>query len=157
MTKGSCLCGGVAFEAGDSIELRNCHCSRCRKVRGAAFATNLFVPAAAFHWLRGEDLEALIAEGHRPFGGPVGESQGEQREADRAGIGEHVPGVGQQRQRVRDDASRHLHGHEAEEQRERERQPAAVGVGASLMGVSRVSVDHRPTIRRIRAAFLPGP
>ena len=56
MSRGSCLCGGVAFEASDSIELRNCHCSRCRKARGAAFATNLFVPAAAFRWLRGENL-----------------------------------------------------------------------------------------------------
>ena len=45
MTTGSCLCGGVAFETGDQIELRNCHCSRCRKARGAAYAANLFVPA----------------------------------------------------------------------------------------------------------------
>ena len=29
MTKGSCLCGGVAFEFDNEIELRNCHCSRC--------------------------------------------------------------------------------------------------------------------------------
>jgi hypothetical protein len=59
MTKGSCLCGGVAFEASDSIELRNCHCSRCRKVRGAAFATNLFVQAESFRWIRGEDLVVI--------------------------------------------------------------------------------------------------
>jgi hypothetical protein len=56
MTRGSCLCGAVAFEAGDPIELRNCHCSRCRKARGAAFAANLFVPTGAFRWLRGETL-----------------------------------------------------------------------------------------------------
>jgi len=56
MTRGSCLCGGVAFEASDQIELRNCHCSRCRKARGAAYAANLFVPAGGFRWLRGEDL-----------------------------------------------------------------------------------------------------
>jgi hypothetical protein len=56
MTRGSCLCGGVAFEASDQIELRNCHCSRCRKARGAAYAANLFVPARGFRWLRGEDL-----------------------------------------------------------------------------------------------------
>ena len=46
----------MAFEAGDQIELRNCHCSRCRKARSAAFAANLFVPARAFKWLRGEDI-----------------------------------------------------------------------------------------------------
>ena len=56
MIKGSCLCGAVAFEAGDEIEMRNCHCSRCRKARGAAHATNLFVPTRAFRWLRGQDL-----------------------------------------------------------------------------------------------------
>jgi hypothetical protein len=56
MFKGSCLCGAVAFEASDPIELRNCHCSRCRKARGAAFAANLFVPATSFRWLRGQDL-----------------------------------------------------------------------------------------------------
>ena len=56
MARGSCLCGAVAFEAADQIELRNCHCSRCRKARGAAYAANLFVPAGAFRWLRGEEL-----------------------------------------------------------------------------------------------------
>jgi len=55
MIRGSCLCGGVAFEASDPLDLRNCHCSRCRKARGAAFAANLFVPAGSFRWLRGED------------------------------------------------------------------------------------------------------
>ena len=47
MTKGSWLCGGVAFEFDNEIELRNCHCSRCRKARGAAYAANLFVPTGA--------------------------------------------------------------------------------------------------------------
>jgi hypothetical protein len=56
MIRGSCLCGGVAFEAAASIEFRNCHCSRCRKVRGAAYAANLFVRPVDFHWLRGENL-----------------------------------------------------------------------------------------------------
>ena len=56
MTRGSCLCGSVAFEVTDQIELRNCHCSRCRKARGAAYAVNLFAPAGSFRWLRGEDL-----------------------------------------------------------------------------------------------------
>jgi hypothetical protein len=44
------------FEARDLIEFRNCHCSRCRKARGAACASNVFVKAADFRWLRGEDL-----------------------------------------------------------------------------------------------------
>jgi hypothetical protein len=56
MVRGSCLCGGVAFEAADLIEFRNCHCSRCRKARGTAYAANMFVKPADFRWLRGEDL-----------------------------------------------------------------------------------------------------
>ena len=35
--------------------LRNCHCSRCRKARGAAHATNAYLPLAQFHWTLGED------------------------------------------------------------------------------------------------------
>jgi len=54
---GSCLCGKVAFEyTGDPVRMWNCHCSRCRLARGTAHATNLFVPAAAFRWVRGEEL-----------------------------------------------------------------------------------------------------
>jgi hypothetical protein len=32
----------------------NCHCSRCRRARSAAHASNLFIDAAGFRWLRGE-------------------------------------------------------------------------------------------------------
>ena len=53
--RGSCLCGGVAFEADNVIEFRNCHCSRCRKSRGSDYGANIFVRPAGFHWLRGED------------------------------------------------------------------------------------------------------
>ena len=56
MIRGSCLCGGVAFEASNPLDFRNCHCSRCRKQRGAAYAPNIFVKTEDFRWLRGEDL-----------------------------------------------------------------------------------------------------
>jgi hypothetical protein len=54
--RGSCLCGSVRFE----VELpfrtfRYCHCSRCRKATGSAFAANLFVEPAQFEWISGED------------------------------------------------------------------------------------------------------
>ncbi len=55
MIRGSCLCGAVEFEADAAMEFRNCHCSRCRKARGADYAANLFVRAADFRWVRGED------------------------------------------------------------------------------------------------------
>lgn len=41
---GGCLCGAVRYEvSGDPIRVANCHCDDCRKVTGAAFATNVFV------------------------------------------------------------------------------------------------------------------
>src|SRR5437870_1673937 len=55
--KGSCLCGDVGFEfrePGTPIEF--CHCSRCRKAYGSAFAATLYVMASDFKWIRGEDL-----------------------------------------------------------------------------------------------------
>ncbi len=58
MIRGSCLCGAVAFEAENPSGFRHCHCSRCRRSRGAAFASNMFVKRADFRWVRGEDLVA---------------------------------------------------------------------------------------------------
>lgn len=57
VTPGSCLCGGVAWEtAGKPALMMNCHCSRCRRGRGAAHATNAFYRLDQFHWIRGEAL-----------------------------------------------------------------------------------------------------
>ena len=55
MFRGSCLCGAVEFEADRPQEFRYCHCSRCRKSRGSAFAANMFVQPGDFRWLRGQD------------------------------------------------------------------------------------------------------
>jgi hypothetical protein len=39
-TRGSCLCGSFSFAiAGPVRFLKNCHCSRCRKMSGSTFAT----------------------------------------------------------------------------------------------------------------------
>src|SRR5437870_4875980 len=56
--RGSCLCGGVAYEIGGPVAgpIANCHCTRCRKARAAAHASNLFVQLPDFRWLRGEEL-----------------------------------------------------------------------------------------------------
>ena len=35
-----------------------CHCSRCRKARGAAYASNLFTTADGVRFAKGEDLLA---------------------------------------------------------------------------------------------------
>ena len=54
--KGSCLCGAIQYQLTQKPGwAHHCHCSRCRKVRGAAFATNAFVPLDAFAYTRGED------------------------------------------------------------------------------------------------------
>jgi hypothetical protein len=57
--RGSCLCGGVAFELTEPATVaRFCHCSRCRKARAAAFAANLLVPESGIRFTRGADLLA---------------------------------------------------------------------------------------------------
>lgn len=52
---GSCLCGAVAYEIGGNLGIfQYCHCSRCRKFTGGAFAANLLVAPDDFRWVRGE-------------------------------------------------------------------------------------------------------
>ena len=52
---GSCLCGDVAFRAGGTpLRITNCHCTRCRRGRSAAHATNFFYPLDLFTFTRGE-------------------------------------------------------------------------------------------------------
>lgn len=55
--QGSCLCGKVRFEiTGDINHIVYCHCSRCRKAQGSAFATNGNVNTCDFHFLSGEEF-----------------------------------------------------------------------------------------------------
>ncbi len=58
VVRGSCLCSGVAYEIDAPARgpIVSCHCSRCRKERSAAHASNLFVDLARFRWLRGAEL-----------------------------------------------------------------------------------------------------
>ena len=56
MYKGSCLCGKVRFEiTGDIKNIIYCHCSKCRKAQGSAFATNGNLDLNAFHIISGAD------------------------------------------------------------------------------------------------------
>jgi len=55
--RGSCLCGSVAYVVTGPIRRAwNCHCSRCRKARAAAFASNLMTKADGVRFTRGEEL-----------------------------------------------------------------------------------------------------
>lgn len=57
MIEGSCLCGQVAFEAGElSGPIGHCHCRTCRKAHASAFSTTARVMRDQFRWIRGEAL-----------------------------------------------------------------------------------------------------
>ncbi|HKU44178.1 MAG TPA: GFA family protein [Polyangiales bacterium] len=57
MLTGSCLCGGVRYEAeGPATAIARCHCVQCRKASGAEFATNASVPAESFRVVAGAEL-----------------------------------------------------------------------------------------------------
>lgn len=54
---GSCGCGRVAFELeGRPLVMMHCHCTRCRRARGAPHATNLAWKLDALNYTAGEDL-----------------------------------------------------------------------------------------------------
>ena len=56
VARGRCLCGDVAFELAGMPEIvQNCHCSRCRRARSAAHATNAFFKREQLTWIRGEE------------------------------------------------------------------------------------------------------
>lgn len=56
MYLGSCLCGQVKIEISGSIDsIIHCHCSKCRKSSGTAFATNGFVNVNEFKIVEGKD------------------------------------------------------------------------------------------------------
>ncbi|MDH4260572.1 MAG: GFA family protein [Gammaproteobacteria bacterium] len=70
VTHGSCLCGAVAWElAGKPERMQNCHCSRCRRARSAAHATNAFYLREQLTWLQGEsEVKRYSLPGAKHFG-----------------------------------------------------------------------------------------
>jgi hypothetical protein len=66
MRRGSCLCGGIAFEiTGDLPGIGQCHCSLCRKVSGVGSTATIAVSADQLTWISGQDL---VQEFARPSG-----------------------------------------------------------------------------------------
>ncbi len=59
MIRGGCLCGGVRFEIARAVgPFELCHCRRCRKASGAAYAAMIGVRTADFRLLQGRELIA---------------------------------------------------------------------------------------------------
>ena len=56
MIKGGCACGGIRFEIDAVRSMTHCHCTTCRKLTGASFATFAHVEKDKFRWLAGEEL-----------------------------------------------------------------------------------------------------
>lgn len=57
MLKGSCLCGGVHYQIEAELgPVYFCHCSKCRKASGSAFAAATLVKPADFELLSGQEL-----------------------------------------------------------------------------------------------------
>ena len=55
MYSGHCECGSVQFEFdGEINDFSHCHCSQCRRMHGAAFATFAGVARDKFRYLSGE-------------------------------------------------------------------------------------------------------
>jgi hypothetical protein len=57
VVSGSCTCGRVRFELeGHPTVMMHCHCTRCRRARGTAHATNLAWKLGALRYTGGEEL-----------------------------------------------------------------------------------------------------
>jgi len=63
MIKGKCECGRVQYEvAAEITEFSHCHCSQCRRLHGAAFASFGRVPRNKFRYVSGEsDLKTYAS------------------------------------------------------------------------------------------------
>jgi len=56
MLKGSCLCNSIQYEIhGELGQAMMCHCSKCRKANGSAFAVNAVVKTAEFKITAGQN------------------------------------------------------------------------------------------------------
>ena len=62
MIKGHCECRRVRFEADSAItDYSHCHCSQCRRMHGAAFATFAGVASNKFRYISGVSDVSIYA------------------------------------------------------------------------------------------------
>jgi len=56
MIQGHCECNRVSYEADcEILDFYHCHCSQCRRLHGAAFATFASIATDNFQYLSGEE------------------------------------------------------------------------------------------------------
>jgi hypothetical protein len=75
MVQGNCLCGQIHYEATQIPGMVfNCHCSRCRKAHGAAFATQVICHKESLRFLAGREKlsEFIVGNIVRTFCGNCG-------------------------------------------------------------------------------------
>jgi len=62
MIKGRCECGAVSYEVdGEITDFSHCHCSQCRRLHGAAFASFGGVSRDKFQYLSGQSVLRIYA------------------------------------------------------------------------------------------------
>jgi hypothetical protein len=62
MIRGSCLCGGVAYEIDGRVSpIQLCHARRCRKMSASTFRAEAAVKKEALRFVRGEELVTVYA------------------------------------------------------------------------------------------------
>lgn len=60
---GGCLCGAIRYRAkGTPIGVCHCHCERCRRHSGAAFASAAGFPEESVEWIKGEPARYQSSE-----------------------------------------------------------------------------------------------
>ncbi len=90
--------------------------------------------------LRGEDLRAAQAERQVPAGRAADQTDHHEAQDERAGVGQHVRRVRDQRQRACEDPGHDLDRHEAADQRERDPEAPRVAIPGSGVGMACVRV-----------------
>lgn len=70
MVKGSCLCGEIQYQVELIPEqVYSCHCSRCQRSHGAAFATLALAVGETLSFIKGKDklVDYFSGGGYRAF------------------------------------------------------------------------------------------
>ena len=93
--------------------------------------------------LRRQDLGALQAEGQVAARGTLDEANDDERHRQCAGVGQHMRGVREEGERVREDADDDLDGHETDDQCQRYREALRVRVLGDTVRMPRVTALRR--------------